>query len=86
MTVEEAKNLFSSHGHALSHLGEIRRVKFNGAVKTWKRDPSRVEVPCKYGMYECFRDFSSNGETLNQLIILLDAEGNPTNDETAATV
>lgn len=28
-----------------------RRVKVNGAVRTWKRDANRIEVPVKYGMY-----------------------------------
>lgn len=32
--------------------GQVREIKVNGAPKTWKRSPDRVEVPCKYGMYE----------------------------------
>jgi hypothetical protein len=32
--------------------GKARRCRVNGAAKTWKRDPSRVELPIKYGMYE----------------------------------
>jgi hypothetical protein len=31
---------------------DIRR---NGATKTWKRDPHKVEIPCKVGFRECFR-------------------------------
>lgn len=31
---------------------DIRR---NGATKTWKRDPNKVEIPCKVGFKECFR-------------------------------
>ena len=29
-----------------------KRCKINGKVRTWKRNPSRVEVPVKYGLYE----------------------------------
>lgn len=28
------------------------RLKVNGAVKTWKRDPDRVKIPVKYGLYQ----------------------------------
>ena len=31
------------------------QVKVNGAIKTWKRDPSRFEIPVKYGLYQCAR-------------------------------
>ena len=29
-----------------------RVVKVNGAPKTWKKNPHRVQIPYKYGMYE----------------------------------
>ena len=32
--------------------GTARNVKINGKVRTWKRDPNRIEVPIKYGLYE----------------------------------
>lgn len=32
--------------------GKARRCKVNGAVRTWKRDATRIEVPVKYGLYE----------------------------------
>ena len=43
-----------SHSHitVLDDRGFSRTVKVNGKVRTWKRDPNRVEVPFKYGMYE----------------------------------
>lgn len=85
MTVQEAKSVVN-HAYVLSHIGEIRRVKINGSPKTWKRDPNRVEVPCKYGMYEFFRDTSDNGKTMNQLIVLLDSAGNPAQYETQAEI
>ncbi len=45
-----------SHSHitVLDLKGFARTVKVNGKVRTWKRDKSRVEVPCKYGLYEYF--------------------------------
>ena len=33
--------------------GRLGEVKINGKVRTWKRDKDRIEVPVKYGMYEC---------------------------------
>lgn len=36
----------------LSTDGTSRTCKVNGKVRTWKRDPNRVEVPIKYGLYE----------------------------------
>jgi len=87
MTLEEAKSLpYGRLLHALAHNGVIRRVRANGAVKTWKRDASRIEVPLKYGMYEAFRDSSRNGKTMEYLIVLLDSAGQPTQSEEAATV
>lgn len=36
----------------ISTQGTLRRLKINGQVRRWKRDPDRVEIPIKYGMYE----------------------------------
>lgn len=33
----------------------IIKVKINGKPKTWKRNPDKVSVPVKYGLYECSR-------------------------------
>lgn len=85
MLVAEAKTV-GGHAHVLSNMGEIRRVKINGKPKTWKRYPRLVEVPCKYGMYEYFRDTSDNGATMNQLIVLLDGNGNPAQGEAQAEI
>lgn len=86
MTIEEAKGITYGEYHALAHNGVIRRVRSNGAVKTWKRDTTRIEVPLKYGMYEAFRDTANADGTMGQLIVLLDGSGNPTRDESTATV
>jgi len=42
-----------SHITFLSIDGTSRTAKVNGRVRTWKRDPNRVEVPVKYGLREC---------------------------------
>lgn len=89
MTVSEAQSLqWGCDLHALAHNGVIRRVRLNGAVKTWKRDTSRVSVPLKYGMYEAFRDEPeyAGAETMRHLIVLLDGNGTPTSNENAAEV
>jgi len=52
MTFAEAAAL--TYGTALftPDFKVVRRVSINGRPKTWKRDPERLEVGCKYGMYE----------------------------------
>lgn len=53
MTHEEAKALdYGDHPHVLLSDGRVGVVKVNGAVKTWKRDANRFEVPAKYGLRE----------------------------------
>ena len=54
ITLEEAKNLSYGHANILDRHGKVRNIKINGKVRTWKRDPNRIEIPCKYGLYECF--------------------------------
>jgi hypothetical protein len=55
ITIEQAKNL--SYGCILHHVsnknadGTPQRWKVNGEVKTWKRDPNRVKIPVKHGLY-----------------------------------
>ena len=53
-TVEEMRTWCENHSHitALDVRGQSRTVKVNGRVRTWKRDPNRIEVPYKYGLYE----------------------------------
>lgn len=53
-SVQEMIDHCSKHSHItfLSTDGTARTAKVNGAVRTWKRDANRVEVPVKYGMYE----------------------------------
>lgn len=48
ITLEEAKNLRPGD-ILLDNRG--KRWKVNGQVRTWKRDPNRVRVPLKHGLY-----------------------------------
>lgn len=47
-----------AHCNSHSHIwlrdckGNARTVKVNGKVHTWKRDPTRIKVPIKHGLYE----------------------------------
>jgi hypothetical protein len=69
MTAEEAKELsYGQHALIVANDGTARQVKINGAPKTWKRDPSRVEVPVKYGLYECAR-LSNVGDAMDKLVV-----------------
>ena len=55
ITLEQAKNL--KHGDILHHMtnknadGTPQRWRVNGMVKLWKRDPNRIQVPLKHGLY-----------------------------------
>jgi hypothetical protein len=72
MTLEEAKLLLPGDSiWFLANDGSARRLKVNGAVRRWKRQPDKIEVPVKYGMYEYAllhnHDFGFNGRVLVQL-------------------
>lgn len=55
ITLEQAKQL--NYGDILYHKsitnsdGTPQRWRVNGKPKTWKRDPNRIKVPLKYGLY-----------------------------------
>lgn len=49
ITLDEAKAL--KRGDILVQESTGHRWKVNGAVQTWKKDPSRVRVPLKHGLY-----------------------------------
>jgi len=55
ITLKQAKAL--KHGDILHHAtnknadGTPQRWKVNGEAKVWKRNPGRVKVPLKYGLY-----------------------------------
>ena len=52
--VAEAVTWCNMHAHIWfrANDGTARQCKINGAVRTWKRDADRIEIPIKYGMYE----------------------------------
>ena len=53
MTINEAKQLsYGDHVWFTATDGSARQCKINGKVRTWKRDANRIEVPCKFGLYE----------------------------------
>lgn len=48
ITLDEAKNL--EYGDVLVDANG-KRWKVTGRVQTWVRDPSRIRVPLKHGLY-----------------------------------
>lgn len=74
LTLEQAKNL--RYGQHLYHMTAKNAdektpqcFKVNGKPKTWKRNPSAVQVPLKRGLYEygymtedMLQDFSLDAE------------------------
>ena len=56
----------SKHSHIWfrSNDDTARQCKVNGAVRTWKRDQNRVEVPVKYGMCEYGTFYASDIERI----------------------
>jgi hypothetical protein len=72
MLLEEAKMLhYGQHIWMLARDGSAVRVKVNGTPKRWKREPDRIEVPVKYGLYEYLtlttRDFGPDGVALVEI-------------------
>ena len=58
MNINQAKALKT--GTVCEHItlenadGTPLRGRVTGAVKTWKRDETRVQVPMKHGLYDYF--------------------------------
>ena len=70
MTRDEVMALgCGDHPAIILNNGRLGAVKVNGAVKTWKRDVDRVEIPVKYGMYECAT--LSLDEALLRLVVVV---------------
>lgn len=70
MTVAEAKEL--TPGMTVPFLandGTRRDCKVNGKPKTWKREPNRVVVPIKYGLYDYGRCRSRSDGTMERLLV-----------------
>ena len=56
-TEKEVFNIDGQYGalHFLANDGTMRDIRLNGAVKRWKKEPKRIEIPVKYGLRECAR-------------------------------
>ncbi len=56
ITLEKAKQLTWNdtlyHDTATNADGTPMRFRVMGAVKTWKRNPNRIRVPLKRGLYQ----------------------------------
>ncbi|MEM4360103.1 MAG: hypothetical protein QXT45_06205 [Candidatus Bilamarchaeaceae archaeon] len=56
LTVEMAKSLeYGDTVYLRVYSGDIIRTRVYSKIKTWKRDPSRVEFSVKYGLYDVIR-------------------------------
>ena len=55
-SIDEMDAHCSAHSHIWFRTirGDARQAKVNGAVRRWKRDRTRIEVPVKYGLRECY--------------------------------
>jgi hypothetical protein len=51
----------------ISNQGTARKCRVSSALKTWKKDPNRLECSFKYGMYESVR--WSKDEMLQRLLM-----------------
>ncbi len=74
ITFEEAKTLHAGdHIKMVDHSGKAwANVKINGKVQLWKRNPDRISIPCKYGMYETFR---LNQSDFDRIVVEVEKEG-----------
>lgn len=56
MTLQEAKSLVPGQviycTMAKNYDGTPQRFRVTGQVRTWKRNPNRIEIGLKRGMYE----------------------------------
>ena len=56
MTLDEAKQLeygqIIYHAFARNADGSPQRWRVAGTIKTWKRDPDRVEIKVRHGMHD----------------------------------
>lgn len=56
ITFEEALNLrYRDEVYILDREGRAARIRVNSKVKTWKREPGRIEIGFAFGLYEKFR-------------------------------
>ena len=55
-SIDDAERICTLQSHVIIETknGDARQVKVNGAVRRWKRNRQRIEIPMKYGLYEYF--------------------------------
>ena len=68
ITLEQAKQLtygdyIYSNRFTYKDNTTPKRWRINGQIKLWKRDPNRIQIPVKYGLYDhaylCFGTISN---------------------------
>ena len=72
LTLARAKKL--KYGETLYHIHRKNKdntplkIRVNGAVKRWKRDQDRIQIPIKHGLYSygylTNYDFDKNGRSI----------------------
>jgi len=67
LTLDQARKL--KYGDVLIDR-EGKRWKVNGQVKLWKRDPGRIRVPLKHGLYRY--DALTEADFLGGLCTMID--------------
>lgn len=68
ISLEEAKQLrYGDTVWILDMQAKAAQVRVGSAVKRWKRDPDRIEITFKFGLYESFRLTTS--EILRQIYV-----------------
>lgn len=72
ITLQQAKQLtygdliYSNH-FTMSDNCTPKRWRVNGEVKRWKRDPDRIQIPVKHGLYD--HAYLCHGEIANRVYI-----------------
>jgi hypothetical protein len=70
ITLEQAKALqfgdcIYSNQFTMADNSTPRRWRVNGQIKTWKRDPDRIQIPVKHGLYD--HAYLCHGEINNKV-------------------
>lgn len=72
MTLDEIKALgYGDHASFIANDGTVRNIKINGAVRRWKREANRIEVPVKYGLRE-YGTFDA-AEALRRFVVVVES-------------
>ena len=92
ITLQQAKALqfgdyIYSNRFTTSDNRTPKRWRVNGQVKTWKRDPNRIQIPFKYGLYN--HGYLCHGEIndkINMKSIILELEDFELTEEAAIQI